>query len=124
MPNLSAADGARRSRPSSAVGPRHRAPIRRPPRFSLQRLRAEWPLAIVLAGIVASLLLMVFDRWRRGAFAIGIVALLAAVLRAALPHTKAGLLIVRSKAFDVAFLAIVGVLIVWLSLSVDALGTG
>lgn len=81
-------------------------------------------MAIILAGIVISLLLMVFDRWRRGAFALGIVALLGAVLRVALPHTKAGLLIVRSKAFDGAFYAIVGGLIIWLSLSVDALGTG
>lgn len=124
MPNNSAAGSARRARPSSAVGPRHRAPIRRPQRFSLNRLRAEWPLAIIIAGIVISLLLMVFDRWRRGAFALGVVALLAAVLRAALPHTNAGLLIVRSKAFDVAFLAVVGVLVIWLSLSVDSLGTG
>lgn len=124
MPNNSAAGNAGRSRPSSAVGPRHRAPIRRPPRFSLRRVRAEWPLAIILAGIVITLLLMVFDRWRRGAFALGVVALLAAVLRAALPHTKAGLLIVRSKVFDVAFLGLIGVMVIWLSLSVDALGTG
>ncbi|WP_333619725.1 DUF3017 domain-containing protein [Dietzia sp.] len=81
-------------------------------------------MAILLAGIVVSLLLMVFDRWRRGAFALGAVAFIGAVLRACLPSTRVGLLVVRSRAFDVVFYVATAVLVIWLSLSVDALGTG
>lgn len=103
---------------------RQRRPARRPPRFSAQRMRAEWPLIVVLVGVVVSLLLMIFDRWRRGAFAIGVVALLACLLRAVLPETRIGLLAVRSRWFDLGFYALCGIGIIWLSLSVDSLGTG
>lgn len=81
-------------------------------------------MAIMLLGVVAALVLMASDRWRRGAFVLGAVAILGAVLRAALPSTKVGLLVVRSRAFDTVFYALSAVLIIWLSLSVDALGTG
>lgn len=103
---------------------RLRRPARRPPRFSAKRMRAEWPLIVVLVGVVVSLLLMIFDRWRRGAFAIGVVALLACLLRAVLPETRIGLLAVRSRWFDLGFYALCGIGIIWLSLSVDSLGTG
>lgn len=102
----------------------HRKAVRRPQRFSLAGLRTEWPLVLMLCGIVASLLLMIFDRWRRGAFAIGVVALLAALLRVLLPEHRIGLLAVRARWFDIASFTVAGVLIIWLSLSVDALGTG
>ncbi|GEM_PF-1015755 len=124
---MSAERGVGRRRkigPSSDVGARHRIAVRRPPRFSFRRIVEEWPMAILLAGIVVSLLLMVFDRWRRGAFALGAVAFIGAVLRACLPSTRVGLLVVRSRAFDVVFYVATAVLVIWLSLSVDALGTG
>lgn len=102
----------------------HRKTVHRPPRLSAAALRAEWPLVLVLTGIVAAVMLMVFDRWRRGAFAIGIVALAAVALRAVLPEHRIGLLAIRSRWFDMACYALTGAVIIWLSLSVDSLGTG
>lgn len=67
---------------------------------------------------------VVFERWRRGAFLLGLVALGAAVLRAVLTDERARLLAVRTKRFDVLFSAVVGAVILWLATSVDALGTG
>jgi hypothetical protein len=96
----------------------------RPARLRWAQVRAQWPLALVLAGIAVALAFVLFERWRRGAFIVGIVALGAAVLRGALPDEKARLLGVRSRPFDVGFYAVVGVVILWLATSIDALGTG
>lgn len=108
---------------------RKRAPDNRPRRARHARVRwsqihAQWPLALVLAGIVASLGFVLFERWRRGAFVIGLVALAAAALRGALPEHRARLLGVRGKLFDVAFYLVIGAVVLWLSMSVDSLGTG
>lgn len=96
----------------------------RPARLTWSQVRAQWPLALVLAGVLASLGLVMFERWRRGAFLLGVVALAAAVLRGVLPNARARLLAVRGKAFDVGFYAVVGAVVLWLATSIDALGTG
>ena len=108
---------------------RHRAtdarPRRtRPTRLTWAQVRAQWPLALVLAGVVAALGFVVLERWRRGAFLLGLVALAAATLRAVLPDERARLLGVRGKGFDVAFYVGIGAVILWLATSVDSLGTG
>ncbi|HIW67433.1 DUF3017 domain-containing protein [Dietzia aerolata] len=87
-------------------------------------MRDQWPLALVLFGVMVALGFVVFERWRRGAFLLGLVALGAAVLRAVLTDERARLLAVRTKRFDVLFSAVVGAVILWLATSVDALGTG
>lgn len=71
-----------------------------------------------------ALVLVLLDRWRRGAFTFGVATLLAAWFRLILPETQAGLLAVRTRRFDVAVLAAFGGMIVWLTLSIDPLGTG
>nr|WP_241730358.1 DUF3017 domain-containing protein [Dietzia aerolata] len=81
-------------------------------------------MALVLFGVMVALGFVVFERWRRGAFLLGLVALGAAVLRAVLTDERARLLAVRTKRFDVLFSAVVGAVILWLATSVDALGTG
>ncbi|MBC7306187.1 DUF3017 domain-containing protein [Dietzia cinnamea] len=108
---------------------RHRAtdarPRRtRPARLTWAQVRAQWPLALVLAGVVVALGFVVLERWRRGAFLLGLVALAAATLRAVLPDERARLLGVRGKKFDVAFYVGIGAVILWLATSVDSLGTG
>ncbi|HJC30176.1 MAG TPA: DUF3017 domain-containing protein [Candidatus Dietzia intestinipullorum] len=87
-------------------------------------MRAQWPLALVLTGVLVSLGFVMFERWRRGAFLLGIVALGAAALRAVLSDERARLLASRTKAFDVLFLAGIGGVVLWLAVSVDSLGTG
>ena len=96
----------------------------RPARLTWAQVRAQWPLALVLAGLAVALGFVMFERWRRGAFVLGIVALGAAVLRAVLPNGRARLLGVRGKAFDVAFYVGTGVVVLWLAASIDSLGTG
>ncbi|MFN7245036.1 MAG: DUF3017 domain-containing protein, partial [Dietzia cercidiphylli] len=85
---------------------------------------AQWPLALVLAGLAVALGFVMFERWRRGAFLLGLIALAAAVLRGVVPDERARLLGVRSKGFDVAFYAAIGVVVLWLATSIDSLGTG
>lgn len=96
----------------------------RPARLRWSQIRAQWPLALVLVGIAVSLGFVMFERWRRGAFILGIMALAAAVLRAVVPDERARLLGVRGKGFDVAFYLAVGVVVLWLATSIDSLGTG
>ncbi|MFT4124728.1 MAG: DUF3017 domain-containing protein [Gordonia sp. (in: high G+C Gram-positive bacteria)] len=81
------------------------------------------PYVLVMLGVVAAAGLVLFDRWRRGAFVFGSALLLGALLRALLPTTRAGFLQVRGRAFDVAAMAGTGALMLWLATSIDPLGT-
>lgn len=93
-------------------------------RISWPQVRAQWPLALVITGLVAALVFVAAERWRRGAFVVGVVALGAAVLRTVLSPSRAGLLTVRGRVFDVLFLVLTGAAAIWLSMSIDSLGTG
>jgi cation transport ATPase len=90
----------------------------------LRSFALHLPLVIIGAMLLMALVLVLLDRWRRGAFTFGVATLLAAWFRLILPETQAGLLAVRTRRFDVAVLAAFGGMIVWLTLSIDPLGTG
>ncbi|QBJ98563.1 DUF3017 domain-containing protein [Rhodococcus sp. ABRD24] len=77
----------------------------------------------VLLVVAAAFVLVIADRWRRGAFVLGGAMLLAAVLRAILAPERVGLLEVRGKWFDVGAMTLVGVAIIGLAVSIDPLGT-
>lgn len=96
----------------------------RPSRLTWAQVRAQWPLALVLIGVAVALGFVVLERWRRGAFLLGVVALAAAALRLVVPEERARLLGVRSKRFDVVFYTGIGAVILWLATSIDSLGTG
>ena len=90
------------------------------------RLRAvlvQLPYLLVMLGVLAAALLVMFDRWRRGSFVFGAALLVGAVLRAFIPSSQAGLLQVRGKSFDVTVMATVGGVMLWLAASIDSLGT-
>ncbi|MGA9869786.1 MAG: DUF3017 domain-containing protein [Rhodococcus sp. (in: high G+C Gram-positive bacteria)] len=87
------------------------------------QLRKNLPLLAVLVVIAVALVLVLADRWRRGSFVLGVATMLAAGFRLCLPESRIGLLAVRSRAFDVSALALVGGAIVFLSASIDPLGT-
>lgn len=61
-----------------------------------------WALLVVLGFFAAGVILVVTRHWRRGSVMIGGSLALAGFLRLLLPTKLAGLLLVRSKAFDVA----------------------
>lgn len=81
------------------------------------------PIVVVSVVVLAALVLVLADRWRRGAFIFGCAAVLAAVLRLSMPESRVGTLAVRSRLFDGVALGGIGGAIVFLSLSIDPLGT-
>jgi hypothetical protein len=72
-------------------------------------LRREWPLAISLAVVVAGLVVVADDHFRRGTVVLSFGVTLALFLRVLLPTDQAGLLAVRSKKVDVVVLAVLAV---------------
>lgn len=61
----------------------------------------QWPLLAVLTVIGAGAAVLATSHWRWGSFIVGCGVGLAAVLRLVLPGRVAGLLVVRSRWFDV-----------------------
>lgn len=90
----------------------------------LRLARRNLPLLAVLAVVLVAAVFVLADRWRRGAFVFGLATLLAAGFRLCLAPEDVGVLAVRGQRFDVAAMTTVGVAIVWLSVSIDPLGTG
>jgi hypothetical protein len=84
------------------------------------RLRRHWPWLLVVAVIAAGLVAMALD-WRKGLFVIGCGGVVAAGLRATMPARRVQLLVVRSRALDVAALIALGGAIVILSLAIPAI---
>lgn len=95
----------------------HAARPRDPAGGGPARPRRQWPLllvsALVLGGLVAALLGP--DTWRAGCLVVGLALVLGAVLRLVLSTRSAGLLRVRSKAFDVGVMLLAGGAILVLS---------
>ena len=96
------------------------APVQPPadaPRDREPRRFREWPIAVVLAVVLAGLAVVASGHFRRGTVVLSFGVALALFLRLLLPGTDAGMLRVRSKRIDVAVLAVlavgVGVLSLW-----------
>jgi hypothetical protein len=79
------------------------APRRRPRRLG------EWPLGVVLLGVVTGLLVVANNSFRAGTVLVGSSVVLATVLRAVLSERRAGLLVVRSRWVDVLTLGTFGI---------------
>lgn len=69
-----------------------------------RRWWSQWPIAIVLAGVVVSLAVVALDRFRLGSLMLAASLVLAFVLRLVLPADQAGMLAVRSKRVDLVVL--------------------
>jgi hypothetical protein len=84
------------------------------------RAQRYWPLLIVVVGVAIGLVIALAgdDTWRFGCLVIGSSLGIGAVERLALPAGEAGLLQVRSKLFDIAFLALSGGAVVALAILV------
>lgn len=74
------------------------------------------PITIVLAMAAFGLVLIALAYWRRGTVALALAMLLAGVLRVLLSERVIGVLAVRGKAFDVAFYALVGAVMLALAI--------
>lgn len=89
----------------------------------VRALLVQIPFLLVVLGVVVAAALVLFDRWRRGAFVLGSAVLFGALLRAVLPTSRIGLLQVRGRFVDVVAMASVGATVLWLATSIDPLGT-
>ena len=89
--------------------------IRRGPIGVLWR---QWPLLLVLGAGTGGLLTVALGAFRPGCILLGCGVLFAAAARALLPARRVGLLVVRSRPFDVLVLLVLGLGIVVVALVV------
>jgi Protein of unknown function (DUF3017) len=66
--------------------------------------RYQWPLTIVLLGLLVSLAIVAGDHFRRGSVLFALFVSLAFGLRLMLSDEECGWLVVRSRRFDQVFL--------------------
>jgi hypothetical protein len=80
----------------------------------------QWPLLVVVVGVVAGLVIAWLGEstWRIGCLVIGAALVVGAVERVVLADREAGLLQVRGKAFDVAVLGLAGAAVIVLAVVV------
>lgn len=78
-------------------------------RSFVHKVLDEWPLLVVLSGVVVGLGITATSHWRMGATAIGLSVTVGGLLRLILPREVAKLLSVRSKPVDVACLLVAGI---------------
>ena len=79
-----------------------------------RRWWSQWPIAVVLVAVGASLLVVALDRFRVGSLMLAASLVLAFVLRLILPADRAGILAVRSKRVDLIVLGtLAGTLVVF-----------
>ena len=81
-------------------------------------LKTQWPIASVYAGLLASMLVVVWVDFRIGAILLALSVLWAFVLRWALPDASVGLLRIRRRRVDLTVLATLGTLLMVLALVV------
>ncbi len=72
---------------------------------SRRSVLSEWPIAIVVAGLVTGMLIVAMGHFRAGAVTMAGATLMALFLRVLLPTREVGLLAVRSRLVDVLVLA-------------------
>jgi Protein of unknown function (DUF3017) len=89
--------------------------VRRP---FLAGLIRQLPLLAVLVLVGVGLVLVAFDLWRKGIVIIGVAPLVAALLRLLLPVRRVGFLAVRGRPVDVALLAVTGLAIIVIVLTI------
>lgn len=73
-----------------------------------QAVFRQWPFLIALGIIVAGIVVVADDHFKRGTVIIAGGVCVAAFLRMVLPNGRAGLLRVRSRLLDVLTLALLG----------------
>ena len=79
--------------------------------------------AVFVVGFVLSGIYMATEHWRRATFTLGAAMLWLTVMRLTCDSQVIGLVAVRSRRFDALFTTVLGAAMMWLSWSVDALGS-
>ncbi|MFB9683124.1 DUF3017 domain-containing protein [Amycolatopsis plumensis] len=79
---------------------------------------SQLPFAVVLLVVAVAALRIFQYHWREGAALVTAALLLAAVLRAALPTAKAGLLAIRGKLVDVVTFTSLAAAVLYVALTI------
>jgi hypothetical protein len=66
----------------------------------IERTIDQWPLALVLLGLVAGLVVLSFFDFRAGSMILGVAIIFGGALRLVLPRERAGLLAIRGRPID------------------------
>jgi hypothetical protein len=66
----------------------------------IERTIDQWPLALVLLGLMIGLVVLTFYNFRVGSIVLGAAIIFGAALRTVLTHERAGLLAIRSRPVD------------------------
>lgn len=86
--------------------------------------QAQRVLVIIFLLVIATgLFFVAIDRWRRGTTAIGAGMVFLAAIRWVVDSDVLGIFAVRSRKFDSIFTAVIGLLLMYLSISAN-LGAG
>ncbi len=91
--------------------------------FAHKVFAGQWPILTVGVFLLAAFGLVVAGYWRRGALVLAIGVGVAAAMRLALTDERAGLLVVRSRAIDIATTATVSAAMLYIAWTIDPLGT-
>jgi Protein of unknown function (DUF3017) len=89
--------------------------VRRP---FLAGLIRQLPLLAVLVVVGVGLVVVAFDHWRKGVVIMGVALMGAALLRLLLPVRRVGFLAVRSRPVDVVLLAVTGLAVTVIVLTI------
>lgn len=66
----------------------------------IERTIDQWPLALVLLGLVVGLVVLSFSDFRIGSIILGVAIIFGGALRLVLPRERAGLLAIRGRPID------------------------
>lgn len=84
----------------------------------------QWALvAIFVLLVAAGVIFIAMDRWRRGTTAIGAGLVFLATIRWMVDSDVLGIFAVRSRKFDCLFAGSIGLIMMYLAISVDTLGS-
>ena len=78
----------------------------------------QLPLLAVLVVVGVGLVVVAFDHWRKGVVIMGVALMGAALLRLLLPVRRVGFLAVRSRPVDVVLLAVTGLAVTVIVLTI------
>lgn len=87
-------------------------------RAGLPRSRGSQIYLLLLVGVAVGLVLVVAGPWRAGIMLIGVSFVTGALARAIVPPSHTGMLRVRGKTFDIAWMTVLGVSLALLALVV------
>lgn len=77
----------------------------------------------LFVGLGAAAVFLGLERWRRATFTLGATMIWLGLIRQWLPDSLLGVFSVRSRRFDLFFCGLLGAGMIFLSVSVDALGS-